>query len=168
MQIVDLTSASTPLATDDLLLVVQGGLTKKTTVGAVATGAANASTVPGASVDDALDYLLNAINNLGFNDSFRGLIQYGYNGTYVISIKTPFAGTITETVFKTDSGSCRATVKINSTALGGSNHACTTTEEAIARVSNNTFAEGDDIVIEIFDTLAASRVSYTIKYVRGL
>ena len=66
---------------------------------------------------------------------------------YAIVLRAGYAFRITETTTKCASGSASATVKINTTAVGGSAHSVSSTEETIARSSSNTVQQGDDVIV---------------------
>lgn len=90
------------------------------------------------------------------------------NQDYMFTIKIPFAGTINETVTRCTSGTCTATFKINTTALGGTPNAVSTTEQTQAQASNNTFAIGDDLVVTVSANAACLNFTFTVKYTRTL
>jgi hypothetical protein len=78
------------------------------------------------------------------------------------------AGTITETVTKSVSGTCTATFKVNSTALGGTANSVSSAEQSQAHASTNTFVAGDDIVLTVSSNSSCADMSFSIKYTRTL
>lgn len=96
------------------------------------------------------------------------LIPIVANGDYVVIQNVPFGGTITETTSQADSGTCTATFKVNSTALGGSAHSVSSSEVITARSSSNAFVAGDDIVITIASNSACINCRLALKYTRTI
>lgn len=86
---------------------------------------------------------------------------------YRILIKVPHAGTITETVTRSVSGTATATFKVNTTALGGTANSVSSSEQAQTHASSNTFSANDDIVITISSNSSCVDLSFTIKYTRS-
>jgi hypothetical protein len=99
--------------------------------------------------------------------SHCALIEAADDKDYIIWLRTPFAGSITRTTVKSSTGTCTLTVKVNTTAVGGSAHSVSSTEESIARSTTNTFAAGDDFRITIASNSAAEDVSVSIDYTRS-
>jgi hypothetical protein len=90
------------------------------------------------------------------------------NRDYLLVVKIPHGGTITETVTKATSGTATATFKVNSTALGGTANSVSSAEQARAHAATNTFVADDDIVLTISANASAVDLSFTIKYTRTL
>lgn len=90
------------------------------------------------------------------------------NGDYMVFLKMPHGGTITETTTRCTSGTATATFKINTTPLGGTANAVSTSEQSQAQASSNVFAAGDDIVITISSNSSCTNMSFMIKYTRTL
>jgi len=100
-----------------------------------------------------------------------GEMMSGFIGTladksYRVVVKAAHGGTITEVTTVAESGTCTATFKVNSTALGGTASSVSSTETSQAHASANTFAAGDDIVITVSANSACLGMSFTIKYTR--
>lgn len=140
----------------------------------IATSAAGISNTPAGGV--AATSVQAAINELD-GDKAKLLQTFTLSGMilgalsnrdYRIMVKIPFGGTITETVTRLVSGTATVTFKVNTTALGGSAHSASSTENAIARASSNTFVADDDIVITVASTASAVDLSFTIEYTRNL
>lgn len=90
------------------------------------------------------------------------------NQDYLVFLKMPHAGTITETVTISTSGTATATFKINTVSLGGTANSVSTTEQSQPHTLQNSFLAGDDIVITISSNAAAQNMSFMIKYTRDL
>lgn len=100
--------------------------------------------------------------------AISGFIEYPSNKDYMIVIKAPYGGTITETTTRSTSGTCTATFKINTTALGGTANSVSSVEQSQLHSSSNVFAAGDDIVITISSNSACLNMSFTIAYTYSL
>jgi hypothetical protein len=98
--------------------------------------------------------------------SHSALIEFADNKDYIIWLRTPFAGTITRTTVKSSSGTCTLTVKVNTTAVGGSAHSVTSTEESIERTTTNTFAAGDDFRLTVASNSSCVDLAVSIDYTR--
>lgn len=90
------------------------------------------------------------------------------DGDYDLVIKIPFGGTITEAVTKCTTGTCTATFKVNTTALGGTANSVSTSENAQTHSSSNTFVADDDIRVTISSNSACANIAFTLKYTRSL
>ncbi|MGN6770579.1 MAG: hypothetical protein ACTHJQ_12155 [Rhizobiaceae bacterium] len=101
-------------------------------------------------------------------DALVGRLQAPANGTYTLALSVPFGFTISEVTTKCESGSCTATFKINSTALGGTANAVSTTEQSQAITSANTGVAGDDIQVTISANSSCVGMSFRVKYTREL
>ncbi len=91
-------------------------------------------------------------------------IEAPADGDYILAINMPHAGTITLTTTRCTSGTCTATFKVNTTAVGGAANAVSSTEQSVARSTANTFALGDDIVVTISANASATKVVGMIRY----
>jgi|TARA_R110000822_G_scaffold152112_8_gene291338 hypothetical protein len=100
-------------------------------------------------------------------DFISGLIQSPTDSSYKLIIKAPYAGRITETTTESVSGTCTATFKINTTALGGTANSVSSTEESQAHVSANAFIAGDDIVLTVSANATCVDMSFTIKFTKS-
>ena len=97
-----------------------------------------------------------------------GFIASPSDKDYRIVVKAAHGGTITETTTRSASGSCTATFKVNTTALGGTANSVSSSEQSQSHASSNTFSADDDIVITISSNSSCADMSFTIKYTRTL
>ena len=101
-------------------------------------------------------------------ECIAGFIGSPSNKDYKIVVKAPHGGTITETTTISASGTCTATFKINTTALGGTANSVSSSEQSQAQASSNVFSAGDDIVITVSSNSSCADMSFSIKYTRTL
>lgn len=97
-----------------------------------------------------------------------GFISSPSEKDYRIVLKAAHGGTITETTTRSASGTCTATFKINTTALGGTANSVSSSESSQAHASDNAFSAGDDIVLTISSNSSCADLSFTIQYTRTL
>lgn len=101
-------------------------------------------------------------------DFISGVIVAPVAGDYRLVINIPYAVTIAKTSTRSGAGTCTATFKINSTALGGTANAVTTTEQERTHSSANAVAIGDDIVMTLSSISSCTYLSFTIEFTRTL
>lgn len=101
-------------------------------------------------------------------DYISGLIEVPADKDYKLVVKSPYACTITETTTISTVGTCTATFKINTTALGGTANSVSTSEQSQAHSSANSASAGDDIVLTISSNSSCENMSFTIKFTRTL
>ena len=101
-------------------------------------------------------------------DFIGGVIEAPADGDYKLVVKLPYAATITETTTISTAGTCTATFKINTTALGGTANSVSTTEQSQTHSSSNVASAGDDIVLTISSNSSCEFLSFTIKFTRTL
>jgi hypothetical protein len=101
-------------------------------------------------------------------DFISGLIPLPVDSSYKLILKAPYAGTITEITTQSVSGTCTATFKINTTALGGTANSVSSTEQSQAHASANAFVAGDDIVLTVSANATCVDMSFTIKFTKTL
>lgn len=100
-------------------------------------------------------------------DTMSGFIGAPADKSYTLVLKCPYGGTINETVTKSASGTCTATFKINTTALGGTANSVSSSEQTQTHASANTFVAGDDIVLTISSNSSCVDMSFTIKVTKS-
>ena len=101
-------------------------------------------------------------------EQISGFIANPANKDYRLVVKAAHGGTITEVTTRSASGTCTATFKVNSTALGGTANSVSSSEQSQSHASTNTFAADDDIVLTISSNSTCTDMSFTIKYTRTL
>jgi hypothetical protein len=101
-------------------------------------------------------------------DFISGLIESPADGDYVILRNAPYGGTITALTTKSSSGTCTLTGYVNTTALGGTANSVSSTEDAQAHASSNTFVAGDDIKITVSSNSSCADMEFTMKFTRAL
>ena len=129
---------------------------------AVADGGTGSSTASGARTNLAAA----AASQTG--EMMCGFIASPSNKDYRICLNAAHGGTITDVTTRSASGTCTATFKINTTALGGTANSVSSTETTQSHASSNVFAAGDDIVITVSSNSSCADMSFTIKYTRTL
>lgn len=101
-------------------------------------------------------------------DFVAGIIAVPTNTDYRIVVQLPYALTITSTTTRCTSGTCTATFKINTTALGGTANSVSSSEQEQVHSSSNAAAAGDDLVITVSSNSTCQNMSFTIKFTRTL
>ena len=116
-----------------------------------------------ATLEAALDFAAQSQT-----ETIAGFIETPSDKTYKLVVKSPFAMTITETTTISASGTCTATFKINTTALGGTANSVSSTEQSQTHSSANSVSVGDDIQVTISANASCADMSFTIKGTRTL
>lgn len=96
------------------------------------------------------------------------IIEFPDNGDYVFPDVFPAATTITEVVTGSSSGTCTLTVKINTTALGGTANSVSTSRDTEAHATNNVAADGDDLRLTVSANSSCERMSVTLRGTQAL
>lgn len=109
---------------------------------------------------------IGAAGDTAQTDFISGLVELPDDKDYLLVVKSPIAMTITETVTKSVSGTCTATFKINTTALGGTANSVSSTEESQTHSSSNSLAAADDLVLTVSSNSSCDGLSFTIKFTR--
>jgi hypothetical protein len=104
----------------------------------------------------------------GQTDWLSGFWESPDDKSYTMTLKAPIAGVITETTSIAVSGTCTATFKINTTALGGTANSVSSSESSQAHASANAFSAGDDIVVTISSNSTTVDMALTIKFTYNL
>jgi hypothetical protein len=97
-----------------------------------------------------------------------GLIETPADQDYRIALNLPAGVTITSTTTRSSAGTCTATFKINTTALGGTANSVSTTEQTQAHASANVASVGDDIVLTVSSNSSCADLSFLIEYTETL
>lgn len=95
-------------------------------------------------------------------------IEFPDDKDYRLIINIPFAVTIAEVTTRSTSGTCTATVKINTTALGGTANSVSSSEQSQAHTTANAMAAGDDLVLTISSNASCEGMVMTIAGTRTL
>lgn len=128
--------------------------------------------------NDYFDGIAEAFNRIATGDTAIAALQgqkYDWpvfieapiNKDYTLDLDVSFAGTINKVTTKSASGTCTATVKINTTALGGTANSVSSTEQEQEHSSANEFVAGDDIVLTVSANSLCEDMSLNIEYTRA-
>ncbi|CAA2139595.1 transporter [Hyphomicrobium sp. ghe19] len=93
-------------------------------------------------------------------------IEYPQNQDYPIEINAPYGYTITQVDSYCASGSCTATVKIGTTALGGTANSVSTSLQSQPRTSANVVAAGNTTKVTISSNSACNRLRLVLWITR--
>jgi hypothetical protein len=101
-------------------------------------------------------------------DAVAGHIPFPADGTYRLFIDVPFGFTVSKTTTICDSGTCTATFKNGTTALGGTANSVSSTEQQQTHSSANVFAVGDDLALTISANSSCVGMAFTVTYTRAV
>ena len=90
-------------------------------------------------------------------------VEYPEDKDYRLVLNAKSARTITGVTTRTTAGTCTLTVKINTTALGGSANSASTSEQSQSHASSNVVNAGDDIVLTVSSASSAEGLSVLIS-----
>lgn len=90
------------------------------------------------------------------------------NGDTKLLRPFPNGATITEVRTQSTSGTCTLTVKINSTALGGTANSVSTSEQGQAHSSANVLDADDNLVLTVSSNSSCAGMTVTISYTVSL
>jgi hypothetical protein len=110
----------------------------------------------------------NYVDDPTFVDAIAGMLESPSDKTYKLVPNIPYGGTITEVTTVSVSGTCTATFKINTTALGGTANSVSSSEQSQTHSSSNTFVAGDDIQVTISSNSSCVDMSFRIKITRTI
>lgn len=96
------------------------------------------------------------------------LIPFAEDKDYRLIVNIPYPVTITAVTTRSAAGTCTATVKINTTALGGSANSVSTAEQTQSHSSSNVMAAGDDLVLTVSANAGCEDMTITIAGTRTL
>ena len=135
----------------------------------ISSGGGTWGSITGTLADQTdLATALNGKAGTSQTDFIAGFIEIPDNQDYRLVVNVPYAMTITSTTTRCVSGTCTATFKINTTALGGTANSVSTAEQEQAHASANAVAAGDDIVLTVSSNSSCEDMSFTIKFTRTL
>lgn len=115
------------------------------------------------SARSAIATMATLATKAGQTFALPAFIEYPENKSYKVLLKAPFAMTITSVTTICTTGTATLTVKINSTALGGTANSVSTTEQSQSHSSANIVAAGDDVVLTFSSVSGAENVSVMIS-----
>jgi hypothetical protein len=144
---------------------VTGGITALTGDVTASGSGSVAATLASGAVEGA--NLATAVQNAILNDCIAGVIELPEDGDTRLWINIPYGFTISSTTTRSASGTCTATFKINTTALGGTANAVSSTEQEQAHASDNVVVAGDDLVVTISSNSACEKLSFTVEFARA-
>lgn len=104
----------------------------------------------------------------GQTDTLSIVIARPKDGDTVILRPFATGATITEVRTKSGTGTCTLTIKINSTALGGTANSVSTTEVAQAHTSANVADTDDNLTLTVSANSGCTDLSVTITYTTTL
>lgn len=96
------------------------------------------------------------------------ILPYGVNKSFTLIRNSSVEREVFLTVSKSASGTCTATFKINTTALGGTANSVSSTEQTRAHASANVLGVGDDLVVTISSNSSAIDVELNVHTTRVL
>lgn len=130
---------------------------------------ANASGAISKDLKDELDRQSRAARDLSTGKAAKTqtweqswLIEFPDNKDYRVVVNSALARKITGVTTRSSAGTCTLTVKINTTALGGTANSVSSTESTQSHSSANAVSVGDDIVFTVSANSSAENVSVTL------
>lgn len=90
------------------------------------------------------------------------------DGDYTLILEAAYALTITSTISQCASGSCTATFKIGTTALGGGANAVSTTKQTKTHASARTMTAGDKLVVTISANSSCVKAALQVNFTRTI
>lgn len=101
-------------------------------------------------------------------EEFSVVIAYPAAKDYRLVLKAAVGRTITEVVTRSVSGTCTATVKVDTTALGGTANSVSSSEQSQLHTTSNTWGVGADLVLTVSSVSACVDMTLTVKTTRTL
>jgi hypothetical protein len=142
-------------------------VTDETGSGALVFATSPTLVTPALGTPSAL-VLTNATGLVATTECIAGYIGTVEDKTYKLVVKMPHGATITEATTISESGTCTATFKINTTALGGTANSVSSSETSQAHASSNVASAGDDIQLTVSSNSTCLGLSFSLKYTRVL
>jgi len=96
------------------------------------------------------------------------VVQYVENTDYPIFRNLSYPITILQVTSKSASGTATATIKIGTTALGGTANSVSSSEQVQSHTSANEAAASDDVKATISSNSSCEMMELSIKYTRPL
>lgn len=101
-------------------------------------------------------------------DQINGVIATPVDRDYLILLNVPVAMTIRKVTTKSTSGTCTATWKVNTTALGGTANSVSTSENAQTHTSANVLSVGDDLNLTVSANASCVDLSFCVEFSRTI
>lgn len=101
-------------------------------------------------------------------EEFSVVIAYPAAKDYRLVLKAAVDRTITEVVTRSVSGTCTATVKVDTTALGGTANSVSSSEQSQLHTTSNAWGVGADLVLTVSSVSACVDMTLTVKTTRTL
>ncbi len=140
----------------------------RVSAGVVAVEGVNIVMTGGALGTPASGTLTNCGGLVATTECIAGYIETVANKTYKIVVKMPHGFTITEATTISDSGTCTATFKINTTALGGTANSVSSSETSQSHGSANVGSAGDDVQLTVSSNSTCLGLAFSLKYTRTI
>lgn len=96
------------------------------------------------------------------------VVQYVENIDYPIALNLSWPITIQSVTSKSSTGTCTATVKINTTALGGTANSVSSSEQTQAHTTSNEAAAGDDVKVTASSNSSCEMMQIKVQFTRPL
>lgn len=96
------------------------------------------------------------------------VVEYVENKDYPIFRNSPYAFEVVSVTSKSSAGTCTATTKIGTTALGGTANSVSTSEQIQAHTTTNTGVAGDDLKVTISSNSGCEMMEITAIIERPL
>ena len=96
-------------------------------------------------------------------EEFSVVIEFPENGDYDVALDAAMDREIYEVVTKTKTGTCTVTVKIDTTALGGTANSASTTQQIQTHSSSNVWNTDEDLRATISSASSCERLTITCK-----
>ncbi len=96
------------------------------------------------------------------------VVQYVENIDYPIALNLSWPITIQSVTSKSSTGTCTATVKINTTALGGTANSVSSSEQTQSHTTSNAAVAGDDVKVTASSNSSCEMMVIKIQFTRPL
>ncbi|MBX3583555.1 MAG: hypothetical protein KF810_16845 [Rhizobiaceae bacterium] len=102
------------------------------------------------------------------DEQWPALVPFPANKDYVLIQNNDVEREVVATVTDCDSGTCTATFKVNTTALGGTANSVSSTEQSQAHSTSNVLGVGDDLVMTISSNSSCVEMRVNVKTARTI